>query len=368
VSAHLYRVLFWVGAIALVIVLFSLLQGILLPFAASFVIAYLLGPLVNRLEQRGVRRSLASLAVLLGFLLAVSLVLVLLVPLVEGQVARLIGRLPSLVQLLQGEVGRWIEALQKHLPQPEIAKLRDLVGSWMGGLVGWVVALFQRMITGGFAILNILSLVVVTPVVTFFLLRDWPRIVAQIDSLVPRNAVATVREQARIVDDTLAGFVHGQAVVCLILASFYAVALSAAGLESALVLGLLIGVLAIVPVVGVAIGFALSVALAALQFGTWTAVIVVVGIFLFGQTVEANILTPKLVGDRIHLHPVWVIFALLAGGHLFGFTGVLLSVPAAAVIGVLVRFALDRYRGSPLYDPRAGEKSSEAVRRIAPFE
>jgi predicted PurR-regulated permease PerM len=368
VSARAYRVLFWVGAIALVLVLFSLLEGILMPFAASFVIAYLLGPLVDRLAARGVRRSLASLAVLFVFLFAGSVVLVLLVPLVEGQIVRLIGRLPSLVAVLQGEFGKWMEVLQKHLPQPEIAKLRDIVGSWMGGVVGWIAGLFQRMITGGFAILNILSLVVVTPVVAFFLLRDWPRIIAQIDSLVPRNALQTVREQARIIDDTLAGFVHGQAVVCLILASFYAAALSVAGLESALVLGLLIGVLAIVPVVGVAIGFALSVALAALQFGTWTAVFVVVGIFLFGQAVEANILTPKLVGDRIHLHPVWVIFALLAGGQLFGFTGVLISVPAAAVIGVLVRFALERYRGSVLYDPRSGEKGSETVRRIAPFE
>ncbi len=363
-SARLYRLLFWVGAIAALLYLLGQLQGVVMPFAVSFVIAYLLGPLVDRLQSWGVRRSLAAAAVLLVFLLAVSLVLVLIVPLVEAQIVRLIDRLPSLVTALQGEFGRWMEALQEHVPQQEVAKLRDLVGSWFGDVVTWIAGLFQRMITGGFAILNILSLVIVTPVVAFFLMRDWPRIVAQVDSLVPRNAVPTVREQARIIDDTLAGFVHGQAVVCLILALYYAVALSVAGIESALAVGLLIGVLAIVPVVGVAIGFALSIGLAALQYGTWTAVVVVCGIFLFGQTVEANILTPKLVGDRIHLHPVWVIFALLAGGQLYGFTGVLVSVPAAAVIGVLVRFAIERYRRSELYEARP----NEPVRRIAPFE
>src|SRR5882757_7799645 len=177
------------------------------------------------------------------------------------------------------------------------------------------------MITSSFAILSILSLVVVTPVVAFFLIRDWHEMLAWIDADLPRDSVDTIRLVAQEIDQTLAGFVHGQALVCLILAVYYGTALSVAGLESALALGLLIGVLAIVPVAGAAAGFALSVALAALQYGTWTNVAVVCGIFIFGQTVEANLLTPKLVGDRIHLHPVWVIFALLAGGKLFGFLG-----------------------------------------------
>ena len=208
------------------------------------------------------------------------------------------------------------------------------------------------MVTSSFAILSILSLVIVTPIVSFFLLRDWHRVIAEINSYLPRDAAPTIREQVRIINATLAGFVHGQALVCLILAIYYTTALSLAGLESALALGLLIGVLAIIPVLGVAIGFVLSLALTALQFGAWTKVFVVCGIFMFGQTVEANILTPKLVGDRIHLHPVWVIFALLAGGKLLGLVGVLVAVPAAAVIGVLVRFALDRYRQSRLYESR----------------
>ncbi|MBV9152634.1 MAG: AI-2E family transporter, partial [Alphaproteobacteria bacterium] len=148
------------------------------------------------------------------------------------------------------------------------------------------------------------------------------------------------------------GFIHGQAMVCLILSIYYGIALTAAGLKSGLALGLLIGVLAIIPILGVATGFILAMGFAALQFGSWTEILVVIGIFAFGQLVEANVLTPKLVGDRIHLHPVWVIFALFAGGTLYGFVGILLAVPAAAVLGVLIRFALTRYRASTLYDSR----------------
>lgn len=350
-SPRLYRALFWFGVAAAGIVVLALLQGILVPFAAAFAIAYLLRPAVDRLQSYGVRRTLASLAVLAAFLLGLALVLVLIVPLVQGQFAHLLARFPGLVSVAQDQFGHFMQLLRSHLPAAEAAKVRDVVSNKIGDAVSWFASLFQSMITSSFAILSILSLVVVTPVVSFFLLRDWHAMIAAIDDYLPTSSGPTIRQQMRIIDRTLAGFVHGQALVCLILAVYYTVALSLVGLDSSLALGLLIGVLAIIPVLGVSIGFALAVALAGLQFGTWTAVFVVVGVFLFGQTVEANILTPKLVGDRIHLHPVWVIFALLAGGRLLGLVGVFVSVPAAAVLGVVARFALERYRASALYDP-----------------
>jgi predicted PurR-regulated permease PerM len=188
--------------------------------------------------------------------------------------------------------------------------------------------------------------------------------VGRLDACVPRQSLETVREQARLVSDTLVGFVHGQALVCLILAAYYSTALTLAGLGSGLALGLLIGVLGIIPMLGVATGFLIAVGLAASQFGTWTEIFVVCGIFVVGQLIEANLLTPKLIGDRIHLHPVWVIFALFAGGTLFGFVGVLIAVPAAAVIGVLIRFAVSRYRASTLYDSRSEARPSETVRPL----
>src|SRR5438874_412219 len=318
--------MFWIGFFAVLFLSFALLQGVVLPFAAAFVIAYLLDPLVGRFETWGISRALASLVVLLGFLLGIALILVLLVPLVQGQIVRLLGRFPGLVSATQDQFGNLMELLRSHLPEEEATKVRAAVGEKIGDAFIWFATLFEAMITSSFAILSILSLVVVTPIVAFFMMRDWHRMLA--------------------------------------------------GLDSALALGSLIGVLAIIPVAGVATGFALTVGLAALQYGTWTIVAVVCGIFIFGQTVEANILTPKLVGDRIHLHPVWVIFALFAGGTLYGFVGILLAVPAAAVIGVLIRFALTRYRASGLYDsreppiiepPSLEPTGREPPSRVAPF-
>ena len=354
-SPRAYRLLFWVGIVLVVIVALGLLQAILLPFAAGFSIAYVLAPAVGRLERFGLPRSFASLVVLIAFLIGFALILLLLVPLVQGQVLQLVSKVPALVGVLQDQFGRLIQLLQEQLPAEDIAKLRDLVGAKLGEAVVWIAGMLQSMVTSSIAILNILSLVIVTPIVTFFLLRDWETMVARLDTYVPRQSLETVREQARLVSDTLVGFVHGQALVCLILATYYGTALTLAGLGSGLALGLLIGVLGIIPMLGVATGFLIAVGLAASQFGTWTEVLVVAGIFAVGQLIEANFLTPKLIGDRIHLHPVWVIFALFAGGTLFGFVGVLIAVPAAAVIGVLIRFALTRYRGSALYDSRQND-------------
>jgi predicted PurR-regulated permease PerM len=364
VSARGYRFLFWIGLFLLVVFALGLVQSILLPFVTGLVIAYILAPLVGRLERLGVSRTLASFLVLVLFLLGVALIVMILVPLIQGQIVQLIARAPTLVRALQDQVGRWILLLQEQLPAEDVSKLRDLLGAKLGEAVAWLAGLLQGLVTSSFAILNIISLVVVTPIVLFFLLRDWERMVAQIDSYLPRQSLDTIRGQAREVSETLVGFIHGQALVCLILAVYYGIALTVAGINSALALGVLIGVLAIIPFLGVTTGFLLSVSLAASQYGTWTAILAVCGIFVFGQLVEANILTPKLVGDRIHLHPVWVIFALLAGGTLYGFVGILLAVPAAAVIGVLARFALTRYRQSALYDSGHEPAPIESIERL----
>ena len=354
-----YRLLFWLGLLLLVALALGMVQSILMPFATGFAVAYVLAPPVTRLEGWGVRRSLASLFVLAIFVFGLICILVILVPLIQGQIVQLITRVPNLVRALQDQLGKLILLLQEHLPAEDVAKVRDLLGAKLAEAVTWLAGLLQGMITSSLAILNIVSLVVVTPIVTFFLLRDWEKMIAQIDSYLPRQSLETVRGQARLVSDTLAGFIHGQALICLILAIYYGIALTLAGLASGIALGLLIGVLAIIPILGVTTGFILAIGLAASQSGTSTAILTVCGIFAVGQLAEANILTPKLLGDRIHLHPVWVIFALFAGGALFGFVGVLVAVPAAAVIGVLARFALLSYRRSSLYDAREPESLSE---------
>ena len=360
-SAPAYRTLFWLGLLLLVIVALGLVQSILMPFATGLAIAYILAPGVSGIERLGVRRSLASFVVLALFMVGLALVLVILVPLIQGQIVQLITRVPNLVRALQDQLGRLILLLQEHLPAEDVTKVRDVIGAKLAEAMTWLAGLVQGIVTSSLAILNILSLVIVTPIVAFFLLRDWEKIVAQVDSYLPRQSLETVRGEARQVSDTLVGFIHGQALVCLVLAAYYATALTLAGLASGLALGLLIGVLAIIPFLGVTTGFILAVGLAANQYGTWTEILTVCGIFAVGQLVEGNVLTPKLVGDRIHLHPVWVIFALFAGGTLFGFIGVLIAVPAAAVIGVLARFALASYRRSSLYDAHQGEGETETV-------
>jgi predicted PurR-regulated permease PerM len=328
-----------------------LLSAILLPFVAGSAIAYFLDPVVRWLERRRVPRTIATVLVLALFAAAVVLILALLVPLVQIQAAQLARRVPSLVADARQRLDQLMQLAQQQLAPEDVAKLRDALGSSIGDLAGWVARLIQGLLTGGLALANLLSLVFVTPVVAFFLLRDWERIVSRVDSWLPRAELATIREQARLVDATLAGFVRGQLLVCLCVGIYYAAALSLVRLDFGLIIGTLAGILTFIPYVGFATGFTLALSLALIQFGTSSGLLKVIGVFALGQVLESNVLGPKLVGERIHLHPVWVIFALLAFGSVFGFLGVLLALPAAAVIGVLMRFALGRYLVSPLYDP-----------------
>jgi predicted PurR-regulated permease PerM len=242
-----------------------------------------------------------------------------------------------------------LQRLQGQLPAAEVQDLGAVAKSYAGDAAKWVAGLLTRIWTGGLAIVNLVSLVVVTPVVAFYLLNDWDRIVARIDGLLPRDHAPVIREQVREMDEIISSFVRGVASVAVILAVFYGVSLSAIGLTYGLVVGIGAGLISFIPYAGAIIGLAVALALALFQFESWTPVALVAAVFVVGQLLESNVITPRLVGERIGLHPVWVMFALLGGGLLFGFLGVLLAVPAAAVIGVLVRFAIAQYRQSPLY-------------------
>jgi predicted PurR-regulated permease PerM len=345
------QAVFWLGALIVFFVLFYLLSPILLPFVAGFVIAYFLDPAVHRLERWHVRRSFGAVVVLLLFVLAVLIVLSLLVPLVELQAAELVRRVPALVGAARERMEQLMQLAEQQLAPEDVAKLRDILGSGLADIASWAARVVQSVLTSSVALANLLSLVFITPIVAFFLLRDWPRIIALIDAWLPRHHLATIREQARLVDMTLAGFMRGQLLVCLGTGVYYAVALTVIHLDFGLIIGILAGVLTFIPYVGFATGFLLAMGLALLQFGTLSGMLWVFAVFAVGQVLEGNVLAPKLVGERVHLHPVWVIFALLAFGTVLGFVGVLIALPAAAVAGVLVRFALGRYLASPLYDP-----------------
>jgi len=215
-------------------------------------------------------------------------------------------------------------------------------------MLGFLAAALTRIVGSGFALFNVLSLVVVTPVVAFYLLRDWRRAVARVDSWLPRRYTGVLRAQAREVDRILSAWLRGQAICCLVLAGFYAVSLTMVGLDLGLIVGIAAGMLSFIPYVGSITGGVASIGLALAQFH-WPGVAVVAGVFVLGQILEGYVIYPRFLGDRVELHAVWVIFALFAGGAVFGFLGILLAVPVAAALGVLARFWLRRYLSSPLY-------------------
>ncbi len=344
----------------------QLFASILLPFVLSAGIAYFLDPLVSRLTRLGVRRAIASLALLVFLLAFVLMFALLLYPLILAQVGILAARVPSYASQLQ----HWAEQLLAHV-QDQLgadivdAKLRSLVSDQAGAMVSFLISAVTSILGSGFALFNVLSLLVVTPVVSFYLLRDWPGVVSRLDQWLPRRYEDVVRLQAREVDRILAAWVRGQAICCLLLALFYAITLSAVGLDLGLIVGLSAGLLSFIPYVGTITGAVTSIGLALAQFPDWHGVARVAVVFVIGQTLEGYVIYPRFLGDRVELHAVWVIFALFAGGAAFGFLGVLLAVPTAATIGVLARFWLRRYMQSPLYldppDPetaRAGPPAS----------
>lgn len=351
------RFRFWIVGLLLFGAALWLLRGVLLPFVAGMVVAYFLDPLADRLERRGLSRVVATTVITVGFVLLLVLVLVLLVPVLQAQVASFAARVPGYVHAIVERVQPLLAQLQTLLSPADVERLRGAVGDFAGTAIAWFGVVLKDLLASGAAVLNVLSLLFITPVVTFYFLRDWDRMVAKVDLWLPRAHADTIRGLVAETNRTLSGFLRGQASVCLILAAFYGIALTAVGLDVGLILGVSAGLISFIPYVGAIAGFALGVLLALAQSQEWLLPALVAGVFVVGQAVEGNVLTPKLVGDSIGLHPVWIIFALLAAASLFGFVGVLLAVPVAAVIGVLTRFALSRYLAGPLYDgaPRLPE-------------
>ncbi len=340
---------FWLIGLAVFLVALFLLRGVLLPFVAGMAIAYLLDPICDRLEGWGLSRTLATTLLTVAFLILSVVGFLLLLPVLAGQVMSLLERVPDFVETLRGQLTRLLALVEARVDPAMMEQIEGALAGSSERLVTWATRLLSGVISGGVALANLISLVVITPVVAFYLLRDWDRIIATVDGWLPRRHAETIREQARAVDATLAGFLRGQGTVCFILAVYYGLGLSLAGLDFGLVIGVAAGLLSFVPYVGAIVGLLLSVGLALVQFDAWLPIAIVAAVFVVGQTVEGYILTPRLVGESVGLHPVWSIFALLAGGALFGFLGLLLAIPMAAVVGVGVRFGLGRYLASAFY-------------------
>ena len=333
----------------------ALFAPVLAPFATAGVIAYALDPPVTHLARLGIPRGLAALAIIVAIFAAILLFALLLYPLLRAQIGLLISLSPHYAVLVQGWAREVLTNLQNAFgPDMVNDKLRDLVSGQAGSMLSIVLSTVTSLIGGSFAIFNLLSLIVVTPVAGFYLLRDWQRMTGMIDSWLPHRYAGLVRAQAREIDRILSAWVRGQALCCLFLAAYYAVGLTVAGLDLGLIVGLSAGMLSFIPYVGSILGGATALGLALAQFPTWHGVAFVGVVLFIGQILEGYVIYPRILGDRVELPAIWVIFALLAGGAAFGFLGVMLAVPVAATIGVLCRFWLRRYLASPLHlDPPA---------------
>ncbi len=346
---------YWGLAAVAFLVLLWLLGDVILPFLLGGAIAYFLDPVADRLERMGLSRAAATAIITILAILIFVLGVVLVIPTLARQTTALIDTAPQLFRNLQDFLTARFPSLMEEgsTLRESIAGLGTTVRERGGELVNAIIGTFS-------SVLNVVLLFVIVPVVAFYLLLDWDRMVAEIDKLLPRDHAPAIRQLAREIDATLAGFVRGQGTVCLILGTYYAVALMVVGLQFGLVIGLVAGLLTFIPYIGALIGGILSIGLALFQFwGEWWTILIVAAIFQVGQIIEGNVLTPKLVGSSVGLHPVWLIFALSAFGALFGFVGLLVAVPVAAALGVLTRFAVRQYTESRLYQGVSGQDGAE---------
>lgn len=342
---------FWIACLAGLIAFLYLFSSVLTPFVAALILAYLLDPLVDWLERMKLGRLTATCLVLLLFVLLFVLTLLAVAPLMITQTTALIAKFPEYVTRLQTLVTEQGGPLFERFGGGD--KLKEMQGQLAAGAgegAKWLAGIVTSLLSGGGVILNVISLLVLTPVIAFYMILDWDHMVTKVDGWLPRAYRDTIRELVTEMDTSVAGFLRGQATICLVLGLFYAIGLSFAGLHFGFVIGMIAGLVSFIPYVGSLTGLVLSIGVAIAQFWPdWTMILVIAAIFAAGQFLEGNVLQPKLLGHALGLHPVWLMFALLAFGSLFGFVGVMLAVPLAAIIGVLVRFALRQYLASPMF-------------------
>jgi predicted PurR-regulated permease PerM len=347
------QVAFWVAALAVFAGFLWLLSDILLPFIAGMALAYLLDPLTRRLERTGLGRVLSALIVIAFIIVVLVVIVILVAPILGAQLFAFIENIPGYVDRLQSLIADPNRPWLAKILGSQTADPSKSAGGLMAQGAGWLAGFLASLWSGGRALVSLFSLLIITPVVAFYLLVDWDRMLVTIDGWIPVRQRETVRGLAREMDAAIAGFMRGQAAICLILGVFYAIGLTLAGLNFGFLIGFMTGVMSFIPFVGSLTGFLVAGGVAIAQFWpNWLPILAVVGVFLAGQALEAYVLSPKLVGPRVGLHPVWLMFSLLAFGYLFGFVGLLVAIPLAAAIGVLARFALRQYLASPLYTGR----------------
>jgi predicted PurR-regulated permease PerM len=348
--------------IGIIVFLIWLLAPVLMPFALAAMLAYLGDPLADRLQRLGMGRTLAVSIVFTVITIIFIGVLLLLVPLIQRQVTNLIDNLPHYVEWLRSVALPWVQQrLHLEADSFDSDKVLTAIKEHIGSIGSIAASTLAKVTQSGMGVITWMTNAVLIPVVAFYLLRDWDTMIAHIQRLIPRSVEPTVVRLSRESDQVLGAFVRGQLLVMLALGVFYGLGLTLVGISIGPLIGMVAGLLSFVPYLGFMIGFVAALVAALVQYGDWNHVILVGVVFTIGQLLEGYVLVPRLVGGKIGLHPVAVIFAVLAGGHLFGFLGVLLALPAASVVVVLLRYVFARYRESNLYMEPAAPAEREVV-------
>lgn len=340
---------FWAGFFALFIAFIWIFNSILTPFILGIAIAYLLDPVLRKFSRKEIPRFVSALIILTIFFGILSLLFVLVAPVAFRQTQMLIEQIPNYAQNLLDYASPYLGWIQDRVGSDYMAQISEYVKGNADSLVGVTGGIVGGVAAGGKFLVEAATTLALTPLVAFFMMKEWPNIVCWVQSLYPRQHAALIKDLTHQIDTKLAGFIRGQITVAFTLGVIYAIALSIAGLNYGFLIGLGAGIFSIIPLVGSTLGLLVGIVVAWFQTGDLVYTGIIAAIFMAGQFIEGNFLAPKMVGDSVGLHPLWVMFALLAGGSLFGIVGMLLAVPTAAVIGVLLGFAIDTYKQSPLY-------------------
>lgn len=359
------HIIFWACAVTAFIATVFIFKSVLLPFVLGIAVAYLLNPLVNKMGHVGVARGPASMMILGGFMIIIISFIGIISPIIYREITQFSEDLPQYIEKIMALLVPVTEKLDQYVGGADKQSIEEVLKNNSGSAVNVAKFIFSKLAAGGQAVMDMISVTVFMPIVAYFMMKEWPSVTKWIRDLMPRHSQDTIMSLLKQIDEKLSGFVRGQISVAVILGVAYAIALSIAGLKYGLMIGLMSGLLSVIPMVGSAVGLIVSIAVAWFQAGDLVFVAIIGGIFIAGQVIEGNFLTPKLVGDSVGLHPLWVFFALLAGGSLLGILGMFLAVPIAAVIGVLLSFAISKYKQSPYYldkqieEKRALEKSKK---------
>lgn len=348
-NPRLEKLLIWGAFFSLLIYFIYSISGIMLPFVAGILVAYILNPLATRLEKFKFPRILSTSILILTFFFSIGGLLTIAFPFLKRELLKLAVQIPAYGERFYKILTPYVEHLSNYIDQKNIEMIKTTASSYVGDMLSWGLKVIAGLFTNSLALANLISLIILTPVVAFYLLRDWPKLVSSIESLLPKESTQSIKELMRDINTTLKGYLQGQIMVCLILSIFYAVSYSLIGLDFSITIGVMTGVLAFIPYIGFFIGATAAIGIALAQFSEWTSIGYVLGTLGIAQLVESNYLVPKLVGDRVGLHPVWVIFALLTGGFFFGFLGLIIALPSAATLGVLIRLFIKKYKKSVYY-------------------